>query len=101
MRKITLATLLPALCACTTTAQVADAAPTGASDAGRTCDASGLQDHIGHTASQASGTTLLELSGAQTLRWGPPNAAWTRDYRVNRVNVRYDAAMKIIEITCG
>ena len=36
-----------------------------------------------------------------TLRWGPPNAAWTMDYRQDRVNVRYDERMKIVEITCG
>lgn len=65
------------------------------------CDASGLQDHIGHKASAESGAKLLELSGARTLRWGPPNSAWTMDYRQDRLNVRYDQEMTITAITCG
>lgn len=65
------------------------------------CDASGLQDHIGHTATAESGAKLLELSGARTLRWGPPNSAWTMDYRRDRLNVRYDQEMAITAITCG
>ena len=68
---------------------------------GYVCDASQLQEHIGHTATAESGATLLKLSGAKTLRWGPPNSAWTMDYRQDRVNIRYDDAMKITEITCG
>ena len=40
-------------------------------------------------------------SGAEVLRWGPPNSAWTMDYRTDRVNVRYDEARQITEITCG
>ncbi|MFN2098857.1 I78 family peptidase inhibitor [Altererythrobacter sp. MF3-039] len=68
---------------------------------GATCDASALQDHIGHTASQQSGAILLELSGARSLRWGPPDSAWTMDYRQDRLNVRYDRDMKITAITCG
>lgn len=65
------------------------------------CDASGLQDHIGHKATAESGAKLLELSGARTLRWGPPNSAWTMDYRQDRLNVRYDQEMAITAITCG
>ena len=65
------------------------------------CDASELQEHIGHTATAESGAKLLELSGARTLRWGPPDSAWTMDYRPDRLNVRYDRDMKITTITCG
>ena len=65
------------------------------------CDASALQEHIGHTASEKSGAILLELSGARTLRWGPPDSAWTMDYRPDRLNVRYDGDMKITAISCG
>ena len=65
------------------------------------CDASELQDSVGQTATAESGTKLLEQSGARTLRWGAPNSAWTMDYRQDRVNVRYDEARTITEITCG
>lgn len=65
------------------------------------CDAAPAQYHIGHDATQTMGEAILKDSGARTLRWGPPNAAWTMDYRQDRVNVRYDAQSKIVEITCG
>lgn len=65
------------------------------------CDAAPAQYHIGRDATQAIGTAILKDSGARSLRWGPPSAAWTMDYRQDRVNVRYDGQMKIVEITCG
>lgn len=67
----------------------------------RACNAAPAQYHIGHDATQALGAAVLKDSGARSLRWGAPNSAWTMDYREDRVNVRYDASMKIIEITCG
>jgi hypothetical protein len=65
------------------------------------CNAAPAQYHVGHDATRSMGEAILKDSGARTLRWGPPNAAWTMDYREDRVNVRYDANMKIVEITCG
>jgi hypothetical protein len=66
-----------------------------------TCNAAPAQYHIGHDATQAMGAAIMKDSGARTLRWGPPNAAWTMDYRQDRVNVQYDEKMKIVKITCG
>lgn len=65
------------------------------------CEPAPAQYHLGHDATQAMGAAILKDSGARTLRWGPPNSAWTMDYRQDRVNVRYDERMKILEITCG
>jgi hypothetical protein len=65
------------------------------------CNAPAAQYHVGHDATQAMGQAVLKDSGARTLRWGPPDGAWTMDYRQDRVNVRYDDKMKIVEITCG
>lgn len=83
----------------------ADAAPDQATaptaPEAMTCGAAPAQYHIGHDASQAMGAAILADSGARTLRWGPPNSAWTMDFRQDRVNVRYDGSMKITEITCG
>lgn len=76
-------------------------APDDRPNPGQTCDATLVQDHIGHDATQEMGAAILKESSAKTLRWGPPNSVWTMDYREDRVNVRYDEAMKIIEITCG
>ena len=88
------------LAACTSAyggsdAPAAPAAPNGA------CDAAPAQYHVGHDATAAMGAAILKDTGAQTLRWGPPDSVWTMDYRVERVNVRYDRDMKITEITCG
>ena len=55
------------------------------------CNAAPAQDRVGNDATQAMGEAILKDSGARSLRWGPPNAAWTMDYRDDRVNVRYDA----------
>ncbi|MCM0000329.1 MAG: I78 family peptidase inhibitor [Erythrobacter sp.] len=87
-----------ALAGCAATGS-APASPAAA--AAMTCKAEPAQYHIGHDATQAMGTAILKDSGARTLRWGPPNSAWTMDYREDRVNVRYDEAMKITDITCG
>nr|WP_298898998.1 I78 family peptidase inhibitor [uncultured Altererythrobacter sp.] len=76
------------------------ATPPAISDGG-TCDASPAQYHVGHDATAEMGTAILNESGARTLRWGPPNTAWTMDYREDRVNVRYDEKMKITEVSCG
>ncbi|MEQ8738674.1 MAG: I78 family peptidase inhibitor [Hoeflea sp.] len=67
----------------------------------RVCDAGPVQDLIGEKATPEIGARILAESGARTLRWGPPRSAWTMDYRVDRVNVRYDDDMVIEAITCG
>lgn len=95
--EIQIASLL-ALSACATGGMegVAPALPPQA-----TCDASGLQDHVGHAASARSGAILLELSGARVLRWVPPRTAVTMDYRHDRLTVSYDDNMDITRISCG
>jgi len=65
------------------------------------CDPDAVQSFVGRQADQATGAAILKDSGARTLRWGPPNAPWTMDFREDRVNVQYDAKMKIGQITCG
>mgnify|MGYP005855221687 CR=1 len=65
------------------------------------CNAAPAQYHVGQNATKALGEAIVKDSGARSFRWGPPNAAWTMDFRDDRVNVRYDAKMTIIEITCG
>jgi hypothetical protein len=95
-----LATGLLSACAATVSEDIASAAP-GPVEMGGTCNAEPAQYHVGHAATQAMGAAILKDSGARTLRWGPPRAAWTMDYRSDRVNVRYDDAMKIVDVTCG
>ncbi len=91
----------PGLAACATTTTATDGSSADQAAAPMMCDAAAVQYHVGHDATQAMGTAILKESGARTLRWGPPNGAWTMDYRQDRVNVRYDDQMKITGITCG
>lgn len=90
-----------AACALAGCAATQSDAPDMAAGEAMACNAAAAQYHIGHDATQAMGAAVLKDAGARTLRWGPPGGAWTMDYRQDRVNVRYDASMKITEITCG
>lgn len=91
-----------ALAACATTAPppAGDGDPPVREPAGE-CDASGVQGHIGQRATPEVGATLLQLTGARTLRWVPPRTAVTMDYRPDRLTVSYDDAMMIERIVCG
>ncbi len=75
--------------------------PTSPQSAGPVCKAEVVQDRIGQPATAELGAELLRLSGARSLRWGPPDSMWTMDFRPDRLNVRYDRAMRITEISCG
>lgn len=65
------------------------------------CAAQPAQALIGQQATRETGARALSLTGARSLRWGPPGAMWTMDLREDRVNVRYDDRSVITEITCG
>ena len=68
---------------------------------GGTCTAQPGQRFIGQTASSETGAAILAATGAQALRWGPPDSVFTMDFRQDRVNVMYDAQLRITEIRCG
>lgn len=65
------------------------------------CNAGPGQALIGQRASADTGARSLSLTGARTLRWGPPDSAFTMDYSPDRVNVMYDRQMRITAVTCG
>lgn len=66
-----------------------------------TCTAEPAQVLIGQRAGPETGARAMKLTGARTLRWGPPGAAFTMDYRTDRVNVTYDESMAITAVRCG
>ncbi|KLI62998.1 I78 family peptidase inhibitor [Aurantiacibacter marinus] len=70
-------------------------------EADRQCDASGVQDFIGRSATAQAGAQLLAATGSATLRWGPPRSAMTMDYRTDRVTIAYDDDLVIRRIVCG
>ena len=90
---LTVVLLLPAACATTTVA------PSALGE--RTCDAAPTQQLVGQTVTQALGVEAMRLSGAEILRWIPPNSAVTMDYRQNRLNVSYDENALVTDINCG
>lgn len=100
---ITLTAVTAGLAGCTAAGGGAPPANAGAPEGGTamTCDAGPAKSYVGTLADQAVGGAILKASGARMLRWGAPNSAWTMDYRQDRVNVRYDAAMTILDVTCG
>jgi len=65
------------------------------------CDATNAQNLVGQLADAEMGQRLLRATGAQVLRWGPPDSAMTMDFRPDRLTVSYDASMAITRIACG
>lgn len=96
---LALATAALATSACATTMQ--EGGSMDNSDEMAQCDAAPAQSMIGTQADAAAGQKILALTGAELLRWAPPNSAVTMDYRPNRVTVSYDEVMAITRITCG
>jgi hypothetical protein len=65
------------------------------------CDDSKLGRFVGQNAGVDLGTEMLAVSGAKTLRWGPPRSAMTMDFRQDRLTVAYDDAMTVTSARCG
>lgn len=91
---------LAPLAACTQVPPASTPPPAAGEDVGP-CNAAAARALVGQTASPDTGARALRLTGARTLRWGPPRSAFTMDYSPMRVNVMYDDAMTITEVTCG
>ena len=68
---------------------------------GRECQAGGTDQLIGQVGTSETGATVLRASHAAVLRWAPPGAMLTMDYREDRVTVWLDPAGKITQIKCG
>ena len=97
IRFVAIAAALP-LAACAATSGDAEPAP---APVPATCSADAGASFVGQTATPDLGAAILKATGARTLRWGPPRSAMTMDYRQDRVNVMYDDAYKITQVTCG
>ncbi|WP_428684704.1 I78 family peptidase inhibitor [Sphingopyxis sp.] len=98
IRLLGIAALLP-LAACTQERTPVESAPPPPAE--MTCNAEAAASFVGQTASIDAGSAIAKATGARTLRWGPPRSAMTMDYRQDRVNVMYDDAYKITQVTCG
>lgn len=65
------------------------------------CSNDALAQYVGQTATAELGAEMLRVSGARTLRWGPPGSAMTMDFRPDRLTVSYDEKMVITTARCG
>lgn len=65
------------------------------------CSAEQVQRFVGRTADEDTVQAAISASGAKTARVIKPDMMVTMDYRGDRLNIRVDAAGKIIEIACG
>ena len=85
-----------------TLAACTPAAPRGPEvEAGVKCDATALGDLVGKAADSALGLEALKRSGGRAIRWLRPDSMMTMDYRVDRLNVKIDAANRVTGFTCG
>lgn len=75
--------------------------PADAGSGGGECRNDGLAAFVGRIVSAELGAELLKISGARTLRWGPPDTAMTMDFRADRLTVSYDRDNKVISASCG
>lgn len=65
------------------------------------CDADPAQGLVGEIATSALGQRAMQLTGAEELRWIPPDTAVTMDYRPTRLNIEYDGEQRVTAIRCG
>lgn len=65
------------------------------------CRPEPAQRFLGQRATAELGAQMLRASGATTLRWAPPGAVLTMDYRMDRLTVEYDERMVVTSARCG
>lgn len=70
-------------------------------ETGYVCNAAPAQPLVGRQATGEVGAEALRLSGARTIRWMPPGAVVTMDYREDRLNIELDAGNRIARLRCG
>ena len=95
MRKLAIA--VPALL----TACAAAQPPVHGMTQGHRCQSEMAGSFVGRTATSETGAAILEATHAAILRWAPPGAMLTMDYRYDRVTVRIGPDGRIGSVSCG
>ena len=102
MRKSALgAVLLTMACAPVPPSEPSEEQVPGRGASGRVCNAAPAQSMVGREATGELGAEALRLTGAASLRWIPPGAMVTMDYREDRLNIDLDDAGRITGLRCG
>ena len=68
---------------------------------GRVCAADPGEQFIGKSGTSETGAAILRATHAAVLRWAPPGAMLTMDFRSDRVTVRLGRDGRITAIKCG
>lgn len=68
---------------------------------GGACDSTKAKKLLGRARSAELGAEALRLSGARTVRWIPPGAMVTMDYREDRLNLHLDGKDELVRLACG
>ena len=66
-----------------------------------TCKAEPAQRYLGQRATAETGAAIVAATDSRELRWLPPGAIVTMEYKIGRVNVSYDESYRITRVTCG
>lgn len=69
--------------------------------ADKECRAADFSRWIGKPATAALAAEARDAAGAATVRWLQPGQVVTMEYRADRLNIRLDAANKVLSIGCG
>ena len=88
------------IAACSTAPAPADTPVHGVTP-GHKCESAGTDQFIGKLGSSETGAAIKRASNAAVLRWAPPGAMLTMDFREDRVTVWLDGANTITRIHCG
>ncbi|HYI42137.1 MAG TPA: I78 family peptidase inhibitor [Sphingomicrobium sp.] len=75
--------------------------PVQASASTRECSNSGLDRFRGQPGTSATGSEMLRVSGAQTIRWVQPGQAVTMDFSPQRLTVYLAKGSVIDRANCG
>ena len=68
---------------------------------GHKCITAATEQFVGQPATSETGAAILRATHAAVLRWAPPGAMLTMDYREDRVTVRLGPDGKVTGISCG
>ena len=68
---------------------------------GHKCRTEGTERFIGRSGGRATGAAIKRATKAAVLRWAPPGAMLTMDYREDRVTIYLGPGRKITQIKCG
>ena len=68
---------------------------------GHRCTTAGTDKFIGRAGTPRTGRAIRRASRAAVLRWAPPGAVLTMDFRADRVTVYLGPDHKVTKIQCG